>query len=143
MRWPGGFGEGAAPVWRGSLRQMRLPAFRFPFFFRSFVARLQRSESRDRHCGVEAVPAFAPLKPGYGFCNRLANLGRAGASRERFCLFTSPRVPGEEVRSHRGRDFAFVGATLVSARSRVCRAPRGHPRGVPLRCAPLSAGQER
>ena len=36
-----------------------------PFLFRSLVARLERSESRDRHCGVEAVPAFAPLKPGY------------------------------------------------------------------------------
>jgi hypothetical protein len=30
-----------------------------------FVARLERSDSRDRCIGGESVPAFAALKPGY------------------------------------------------------------------------------
>jgi hypothetical protein len=65
------------------------------FLFRSFVARLERSESRDRHCGVEAVPAFAPLKPGYGIF--LQWRGKTRARRRRENDFLRPLLQGQVV----------------------------------------------
>jgi len=50
---------------------MRLPAFRFLLFL-SFVAWVERSETRGGIRAARASPDFASLNPGYGACLEMA-----------------------------------------------------------------------
>src|SRR5579863_9792911 len=66
---------------------MRLPAFRLPFFF---VARIERSEIRDRPCSFLNVPGFRFAQSGLRFCKTRA---QKNASRERRMLRLRKEAP--------------------------------------------------